>query len=99
MHEVKRRTRSEVLREILSIGPGTVSHIRFGVGMNYKQARRYVPFLVKEGYLEDRLTEGGKVVYHVTERGKRLLQLLNVLSELFDAPIKLDENERRFSGA
>jgi predicted transcriptional regulator len=45
-----RRTTSEVLQDIMSIGPATKSRIRFTVGLNYSQAQRYIPYLVTEGY-------------------------------------------------
>ena len=89
MYTNHRRTAPEVLKEILSISPGKLSHIRFAVGMSHRQARRYVPFLVREGYLEDRLDERGLVVYHITEKGKRLLGLLDQLSGFFETPADL----------
>ena len=91
MYTNQRRTQPEVLKEILSISPGKLSHIRFAVGMSHSQARRYVPFLVKDGYLEDRPDERGAIVYHITERGKRLLELLNQLSDFFETPATLGD--------
>jgi predicted transcriptional regulator len=49
MQPAGRRTTPEVLKEILSVAPATKSSIRFTVGLNYSQAKRYLPYLITEG--------------------------------------------------
>ena len=82
-----RRSSPEVLKEILAAGPGTWSHLRFTVGLNHSQARRYLPFLVNEGYLQRRARDDGTVKYVITERGAKLLCLLSELSDFVGASL------------
>lgn len=79
-----RRTTPEVLREILRLGPASMTDIRFTVGLNHAQTRRYVPFLVAKGYLEGSPSERGGVKYGITPLGHKLLGLLNELSDLME---------------
>ena len=78
----RRRSPPEVVKEILTAGPATWSNIQFTVGLNHNQAQRYLPYLVTEGYLENRPMDDWRVVFHLTDKGKMLLALLNELSEL-----------------
>ena len=70
MHSAGRRTTPEVLQEILSVAPATKSGIRFTVGLNYSQAKRYLPYLITEGYLQIGEDEKGRTVYEISPRGK-----------------------------
>lgn len=84
MTTTSRRTTPEVLREILCLGPASETDIRFTVGLNHAQTKRYVPFLVEKGYLEGMPADRGGLKYVITERGHRLLGLLEELSDLLD---------------
>jgi len=77
-----------ILREILEMSPSTWTGIRFGVGMNYNQAKRYLPFLVENGYLEPRLTQTSNTIYCITSRGKEFLRRLLELQVMMDLPQK-----------
>ena len=87
MHSAGRRTTPEVLKEILSVAPATKSSIRFTVGLNYSQAKRYLPYLITEGYLQIGEDEKGRSVYEINARGKKLLEVLNQLSAMVDTPV------------
>ena len=80
-----RRTTSEVLHEILSVAPATRSAIRFSVGLNHSQAKRYLPYLISEGYLQVSAVETGPDIYEVSPKGRKLLTILDELSEMVDA--------------
>jgi predicted transcriptional regulator len=86
MNPTGRRTTPELLQEILNAGPASWSSIRFSVGLNHSQAQRYLPFLVNEGYLTRRAQENGADVLQITDKGKRLLQLLSQLSDILEGP-------------
>ncbi len=79
-----RRTTSEVLQEILSVAPATKSGIRFSVGLNHSQAKRYLPYLISEGYLQTSSNEQGPSVYEISPKRHKLLTILNELSEMVD---------------
>ena len=84
-HPTGRRTTSEVLHEILSIAPATKSAIRFSVGLNHSQSKRYLPYLISEGYLRLNASEKGPAIYEISPKGHKLLTILNELSEMVDA--------------
>jgi predicted transcriptional regulator len=73
-----------VLHEILSVAPATRSAIRFSVGLNHSQAKRYLPYLISEGYLQVRAVDKGPDIYEVSPKGVRLLTILNELLALVD---------------
>jgi predicted transcriptional regulator len=79
-----RRTTSEVLQEILSVAPATKSGIRFSVGLNHSQAKRYLPYLISEGYLQANADESGPSIYEISPKGHKLLTILDELSEMVD---------------
>lgn len=56
------------------------------MGLNHSQAQRYLPFLVNEGYLARTAQENGADVLQITDKGKRLLQLLSQLSDILEGP-------------
>lgn len=86
MNPSGRRTTPDLLKEILNAGPASWSSIRFSVGLNHSQAQRYLPFLVHEGYLARKAQESGTDVFQITDKGKRLLQLLSQLSDILEGP-------------
>ena len=85
MQPAGRRTTPEVLKDILSVAPATKSGIRFTVGLNYSQAKRYLPYLITEGYLEIGEDEKGRAIYEISPRGRKLLEVLNALAAMVDA--------------
>jgi len=87
MHSAGRRTTPEVLKEILSVAPATKSSIRFTVGLNYSQAKRCLPYLITESYLQIGTNEKGRSVYEISPRGKKLLEVLNQFSAMVDTPV------------
>ena len=84
MDSTGRRTTSEVLQEILSVAPATRSGIRFSVGLNHSQAKRYLPYLISEGCLQESTEDDGPAIYESSPKGQKLLAILNELSEMVD---------------
>ena len=83
MHEA-RRPETTILKQILETGPSTESGIRFSVGMNYSQTKRYLELLVRNGYLAPQSNADDSTVFQVTEKGSRLLKLLSQVSYIID---------------
>jgi len=52
--------------------------------MNHSQAQRYLPFLINEGYLTRKQQSNGVDTYEISDKGKKLLQLLSQLTDLLD---------------
>jgi len=73
-----RRDRLEIIREILKQAGGgsKTTKIVYGCNLNFKRFQAHVKYLVERGLLEAvELPEGSKV-YRTTEKGLRLLNLL-----------------------
>ena len=66
------------------MAPATRSAIRFSVGLNHVQAKRYLPFLISEGYLRVGAAEKGPAIYEVSPKGRKLLTILKELSKMVD---------------
>lgn len=77
-----RRTSPEILRDILTAGPGSESSIRFATGMNHVRARWYLRFLLSNGLLQPRPDNGRTATYIITAKGEELLRCLDELFEL-----------------
>jgi predicted transcriptional regulator len=90
----RRRSTSEVLKEILLSSPATKSNIRYSVGLNLSQAKRYLPHLIDEGYLRLATDERGSAIYEISAKGKKLLQILSDLSEMTDMEDELPYRSR-----
>ena len=73
-----------MLQEILAVTPATRSAIRVSVGLNHSQAKRYLPYLISEGYLQLSAAEKSPAIYEVSPKGRKLLTILNKLSEMVD---------------
>ena len=79
-----RRTTSEVLQKILSVAPATKSEIRLSVGPKHFQAKRYLPYLISEGYRQVNSYEQGPSIYEINAKGHTLLRTHNERSEMED---------------
>jgi predicted transcriptional regulator len=90
----RRRSTSEVLKEILLSSPATKSNIRYSVGLNLRQAKRYLPHLIDEGYLRLAEDERGSAIYEISDKGKKLLQILSDLSEMTELTDELPHRDR-----
>lgn len=82
-NRVGRRTRGEIVGEILSISMGRVSKttIVYRANLNFTRAQRYIDRLLGDGLLR---TVEGSTGYETTERGMEFLRLLNSIRELSD---------------
>ena len=90
----RRRSTSEVLKEILLSSPATKTNIRYSVGLNLNQAKRYLPHLIDEWYLRLTEDERGSAIYEINSKGKKLLQILSDLSEMTDLEDELPYRAR-----
>ena len=73
-----RRSSLEVMREILRQAEGGLkpTQIVYRCNLNFKRFQAYVKYLVERGLLEVVESPRGSKVYRTTEKGLRLLKLL-----------------------
>ena len=76
-----RRTRFEIIAEILRLGKASRTKIMYGCDLSFRQLDRYLAQLCDQGYLtvthEDR-----KRYYCTTEKGRELLERIDQVLEM-----------------
>jgi len=68
---------------LIDEGPSKTTHIMHSVNVNYKVLKEYVEFLIKQGLVEERIIEKGRIVYAITSRGVAVLKGLKELKQIF----------------
>jgi predicted transcriptional regulator len=80
----RRRSDIEIIAEMLKVGENGAgkTEIMYSVNMSYSQIQKYLGYLLSEGFI-DMIKIGNPCVYYrVTEKGEKLLQLLNSVKEM-----------------
>lgn len=69
-----RRSKLEILSEILKITSeeANITSIVYKANLNFKIARKHVEYLLENGFIEEKITEGKKT-YSTTKKGKEFL--------------------------
>ena len=80
----KRRSDIEIIAEMLKVGENGAgkTRIMYGANMSYSQIQKYLGFLVSQGFIEEMKIGNPSVNYHVTDRGLRLMELINNIKEM-----------------
>ena len=79
----RRRSNIEIIAEMLKVGENGAgkTKIMYNANLSYDQIRKYLGFLMSQGFV-DRMEMGNpSVVYQVTEKGLKLLESINGLLE------------------
>ncbi len=81
-----RRTRDsiEIIRDILALGDVAKTRIKYEVGLDHKQAERYLEFMVKGGLVEK--IEGPRrgAIFHPSKLGIQLLQRIDEIDGILE---------------
>jgi predicted transcriptional regulator len=74
----RRRSDIEIIAEMLKVGENKVgkTEIMYSVNMSYSQIQKYLGYLINEGFIDTIKVGNPCVYYRVTEKGQKLLQLL-----------------------
>lgn len=82
MKDLPRRSSVEVIADILRIN-GSKTAIMYGANLSHAQTQKYLNMLIQHGLLAQ--TESGdRRVYRTTERGRRLLHLIQTIESFVD---------------
>ena len=84
----KYRSRIEIVSLILGIlskGPATKTRLMYGAYLSYTQSNNYLDYLLSRGLIATE-QRGGQPVYCLTERGLRVLQVSETMSDLLQPP-------------
>lgn len=80
----KRRSDIEIIGEMLKVGENGAgkTKIMYGVNMSYSQIQKYLGFLTGQGFIGQMKIGNPSVTYQVTDKGLKLLQLINSVKEM-----------------
>jgi len=82
----RRRSNIEIIADMLRVGENGAgkTEIMYSANMSYTQIQKYLGFLVSHGFI-NRVAVGNPVVtYHVTDKGSRLLENIDVITEMLE---------------
>jgi predicted transcriptional regulator len=89
----RRRSDIEIIAEMLKVGENGAgkTEIMYSVNMSYSQIQKYLGYLLAEGFIDTIKIGNPCVYYRVTEKGRKLLDLLTNVKDMlglddFDIP-------------
>ena len=80
-----RREKFDIIAEILGIaanGGVAKTHLMYKSNLDYKQLKRYLSFVTENGLLLSTREDGNHDSYHLTDKGRDLLQLYGDMQKL-----------------
>jgi len=80
----ERRTHLDVIEDILELcvdTPRMKTSIMYRANLSHKQIEYYLSFCVKRGLLRNQI-KGSRVVYATTQKGRKLLDMLNQVKNI-----------------
>jgi len=79
-----RRSNIEVIADMLRVGENGAgkTEIMYSANMSYRQIQKYLGFLLSQGFISKIEVGNPVVTYHVTEKGRGLLQNIDVIMEM-----------------
>jgi predicted transcriptional regulator len=77
MHMNHRRSKIEIIADILRVGEGKKAEIMCRVGMSHAQLQKYLDYLVERGFVVSDSDEYARGVYRVSQDGKLLLRSID----------------------
>ena len=80
----QRRSDIEIIAEMLRIGENGAgkTKLMYNANMSYVQMKKYLRFLINQGYLDSVRTGNLSVTYQATERGLNLLKSIDGFIEI-----------------
>jgi predicted transcriptional regulator len=80
----RRRSDIEIIGEMLQVGANGAgkTEIMYSVNMSYSQVQKYLSYLLNEDFIDTNKIGNPYVYYRVTDKGKKLLQLLNNVNDM-----------------
>ncbi|MDP2917237.1 MAG: winged helix-turn-helix domain-containing protein [Dehalococcoidia bacterium] len=80
----RRRSDIEIIAEMLKVGEDGAgkTEIMYNANMSYRQIQKYLGYLVNKGFIDKMHIGNPCVGYRVTDRGIKLLRLINILEDM-----------------
>ena len=73
----------DILKVLADRGPLKLTHIMYKANVNCGVLKEYLGFLIKQGLVEERIIEKGRMFYAITSRGVAVLKGLKELKQIF----------------
>lgn len=84
MRVSQRRSDVEIIAEMLRIGENGArkTKIMYNANLSYSQIKKYLRFLISQGYLDSMRASNLSVTYQATDRGLKLLKSIDGFIEI-----------------
>ena len=84
--EFHKRSRIEVMADILRLGEAGKTQIMFQANLSYVQLKKYLRYLTEEGFLERIVVPNPGVKFRITRKGEKLLDNIDVVLDMLEPP-------------
>ncbi len=80
----QRRSNIEIIADMVKVGENGVgkTRIMYGANMSYSQIKKYLGFLISQGFIYQLKVGNPSVTYHVTDNGLKLLNSIQNVIEM-----------------
>ncbi len=78
----RRRSKIEVIADILRLRQASKTQVMYRVGMSYAQLQKYLDYLVERGFLIHGSSRYPGGIYRVSQEGEKLLQSIEKIEEI-----------------
>ena len=84
--EYHKRSRIEVMADILRLGEAGKTEIMFKANLSYVQLKKYLRYLTDEGFLQRIVVPNPGVKFRTTRKGEKLLNHIDVVLDMLEPP-------------
>lgn len=82
MKRSKLETCVKILKVLAQKSPLKLTHIMYKANVNYNVLKEYLNFLTKKGVVEERVIDGNRMVYSITQQGVTVLKYVRELNQV-----------------
>ncbi len=84
--ENHKRSRIEVMADILRLGEAGKTQIMFETNLSYIQLQKYLRYLTEGGFLQRVAVPNPGVKFRITTKGEKLLNNIDVVLDMLEPP-------------
>ncbi len=86
LRENQKRSRIEVMADILRLGEAGKTEIMFEANLSYIQLQKYLRYLTEGGFLQRVVVPNPGVKFRITGKGEKLLNNIDVVLDMLEPP-------------
>jgi len=84
LREKQKRSRIEVMADILRLGEAGKTEIMFEANLSYIQLQKYLRYLTEGGFLQRVVVPNPGVKFRITRKGEKLLNNIDVVLDMLE---------------